>query len=314
MRSVFTKSALRAFREEMRKIAAVNPAVGAGLTLATLGALGGGVSRYYQAKLQGSSTGDALGEGLRGGLTGAAAGGLVGAGIGGTGVGGAISRFGQRQLHGLTGWAPEGGLHAMRAGSYNAKQRMARAQAALRALEHSGGTAQQAARLQQEARRAAKGLAAAIEAERMGLTSLPGYVRAIGKHGLVPVLQAGAREQLQGTSTAQKALILGLPAYGALRAWRSPADERDSRGLSRGARIGESVGSLVGGVVGGAVPIVGQLALQEGTGRVGRAVGGFFDRRRQPPPAFDPTDPVTAPGQVTPSEYVLSPRASGDLE
>lgn len=136
---------LNAFRDELRKEAAPNlkallgrvagagggigaGALAGGLGGTTLGAIRGA----HKAKEEGGSAlSGALGGASKGLVQGAALGGLVG------GVGGALNpkaveelakkehiwgsgaRFGQRQVHGFTGWKPEGGLSAMGAGANN---------------------------------------------------------------------------------------------------------------------------------------------------------------------------------------------------
>src|ERR1700722_10541625 len=93
---------------------------GAGLMLGSIGGAGlGAASGFHDARERGESVGGAalggLAGGARGALRGAAAGGLAGGGLGaalktdvsglarGTGMVGMGSRFGQRQVHALTG-------------------------------------------------------------------------------------------------------------------------------------------------------------------------------------------------------------------
>lgn len=103
---------------------------GAGLGLGAIGGAAHGAYRgYQQAKEQGLSTGQALGHGAAGALGGAGKGALIGGGVGaaaGLGAGALLSapkaealrkavsdsplaigsQFGQRQVHGVTGWMP----------------------------------------------------------------------------------------------------------------------------------------------------------------------------------------------------------------
>ncbi len=315
-----TEPVLHAFRAELRKLAGVHPAVGAGLTLGTIGAIGGGAKKYLDARERGEGVGGSLAEGLGGAAMGGALGGAYGAGMAAfhPGAAGAVSRFGQRQLHGLTGWTPKGGLASIRGGAFDAKQRLETARATHQAAEaaHAAGgtldTAHTLGTAAKELRSAEAGHDAATTAEGMGLTSLPGYVRSVKKHGLFPSLKASADEQLHGTTLAQKALVLGLPAAGLAHAAMSQPGV-DDQGLSKGERVGKQVGELVGGVAGGAIPIVGQTIFQEGAGRIGKLVGGGIDRFRRAP-ATNPTDPLLSSGQTTPSEIVTSPRVSGGIE
>lgn len=107
------EQAIEAFQDELQKIAAgLAPAA----TLGVLGAGLGGFSGYSRARQEGKSVGGALGAAGKGALTGGALGALGGAGLSkvAPGVAGAIGRFGQRQVHGVTGWSPKGGLAEMR--------------------------------------------------------------------------------------------------------------------------------------------------------------------------------------------------------
>lgn len=315
-----TEPVLLAFRTELRKIAGISPTMGAGLTLGAIGAIGGGAKKYLEARDRGEGVGGALAEGAGGAALGGALGGAAGAGLGvfHPGAAGAVSRFGQRQFHGLTGWKPEGGLATIRGGAFDAKQRLDTAHAmhqTATAAHAAGPTAETATALgkaEKELRNATAGHAAAEKAETMGLTSLPGYVQSVKKHGLFPSMKASADEQLHGTTLGQKALVLGLPAAGLAHAAMSQPGV-DDEGLSKGERVGKQVGELVGGVAGGAIPVVGQTIFQEGAGRIGKLIGGGVDRFRRAP-ATNPTDPLLSSGQTTPSEIVTSPRVSGGIE
>lgn len=107
------EQAIEAFQNELQKIAAgLAPAA----TLGVLGAGLGGFSGYSRARQEGKSVGGALGAAGKGALTGGALGALGGAGLSkvAPSVAGALGRFGQRQVHSVTGWVPQGGLAEMR--------------------------------------------------------------------------------------------------------------------------------------------------------------------------------------------------------
>lgn len=302
---------LAAFEEQMLK-AAISPLASASATLGVLGAGVGGAREYMKAKEEGQGTGGAL----RNALSGAATGGLLGAGAGAglhalkPDVAGSIGRFGQRQVHALTGWTPQGGIRAgLRDGAFDAAERLHAAQKNLSEL-HGGSALLRAGKalpaghafhgktlqeissalpdVQKELTRAHEGYEAMNKAESMGLTSIPGVFRSVKEHGLLPTIGAGFNAQIKGTSGMDKALQLGLPALGMASALRGGAGP-DEEGRGRAERVGEQVGQLVGGIAGSPVPVVGQMLLGEGAGRVGRFAGKMVDR-------FSGSQPIPASG------------------
>jgi hypothetical protein len=199
---------------------------------------------------------------------------------------GALGRFGQRQLHSLTGWTPKGGLEPLRMASHG-----------------STGPARDAL----------------VKAEQMGLTSIPGVAKAVGKHGLLPVLRAGGAAQWHGTSPGMKALMVGLPAAGMAHA----AIAQPPPGQSREESIGHEVGNLVGGIAGAPMPIIGSAVLGEGLGQAGKVIGRGVHKARtmlmRPQSSLHPngsfprqsTDLTTETGQAAPSETIMTARAGG---
>ena len=126
---------------------------------AAVGGLSGGISSYRDARRQGAGGGQAVLSGVMGAGSGATKGALVGGALGAGGGAiaghlnpqlgtqmaemsggllsnqvGKVSRFGQRQLHGLTGWTPEKGLQSIHGGAHQAAQ-------ALEGAYESGGAA-----------------------------------------------------------------------------------------------------------------------------------------------------------------------------
>jgi hypothetical protein len=289
-----------AFRDELRKQAALNPALGAGATLGALGGLATGGFRYMQAKARGDEDAgsQALGAGAKGALIGAAGGAALG-GLSPKGLGKSVSDFGQRQVHSMTGWTPKGstpkeGLRSIGGGAANTAERL---QAA-----HAAGDVGEIAK-------AEKAHAAAEHLESMGATSLPGVVKAMGRHGVLPVAHAGLKEQLSGAPAWQKAMVLGLPAVGMYGALKGPSV--NERGQGRGEQIGQQIGSAVGGVAGSLIPITGNIIAGEAGGAIGKGVGRVVDRvRGRVSPAQNPTDPLLSSGQHA-TETVIG-RGSGE--
>lgn len=296
---------LLAFRAELDKVAdvpwqllgragGVGMGVGAGVG-GTLGAAHGAYRSWRDARAEGEGVGTAslhaLGGGAREGLMGAGAAALGGAVLGGglamgrpdfaargagviegaPGAIGAFGRFGQRQVHSLTGWKPEGGISAIRGGAWDQRNHAAAMQEALEgarkggdevAIGHAVGRAQHAER--------ARG--AAQDVEDRGMTSLPGSFRAMKKDPLGAV-RAGAMNQWRGSSKAEKALLVGLPA--AQLGMAVAGHDED-----KGERIGENVGGLLGGAAFGGAPLMGQLAGGIGAGLAGKAIGHGIDKMR----------------------------------
>lgn len=189
-----------------------------------------------------------------------------------------LGRFGQRQLHSVTGWAPKGvnkveALRELGAGAAPALKRLEAAQAAV-----TKGGGKSALR---ELASAEKHVRAAKDVERLGATSLPGYVKALAtKPG--QTLSAGVREAWHGSGTGVggavgKGLTVGLPAAGvageALR-------ESEKGEKSREERVGRAAGGLAFGLT--SMPMTGAMLLGTGlTGAAGLAGKGINKLRRR---------------------------------
>lgn len=218
------------------------------------------------------------------------------AGIGKS-VGGAVARYGQRQLHGLTGWTPPAGLRAIRAGAYNAEQNLGRA---LRT------------NLPGEISQARKGLAAAEKAESMGLTSIPGFARSLVKDPKA-TLHAGASEQWHNMPGWAKALTVGAPALEAGHALVTP-DKPDGPG--KGERVGRALAAAGAGLTMGAMPMttgmLAQGAVASLGGRMGRGVDHLRRRIGGSPGGIQaPRDNTPYNGEHVPFERITSDRAAG---
>jgi len=303
--------------------------LGAGLLA---GGAKGGVQSYRAAREGGQgraqAAGAAIGGGLSGALRGAAKGAVIGAGVG-TGAGllapkavigatkdlatksnqlGTFSRFGQRQVHSLTGWKPGGSAKSVESiGAGAAGPRKALADTVAK-----GGSPKAVAR-------ATQALEATEKAQKMGLTSLPGIVKSVGKEGLLPTAKAGLHAGWAGASPKMKALMVGMPASQALSAMRTQNDP-NKPGQGKGERIGRLAGGTLGSMA-APISLSGSLALSTALERAGGLAGKGVDKlrgRKQPlvppqvphepsrPPASEPGDT----GQVA-TERVFGTGYSG---
>ena len=214
-----------------------------------------------------------------------------------------VGRFAQRQAHSVTGWTPQGfmhpaGIEAMGAGA-------APARAALAAAAKTG----KGRRLAEQA------LAANEHAQALGLTSLPGYARALADPATRGrVLPAALRQQLQGSGAVGRAVTVGLPALGVAS---ELASDDDPQAPTKGRRLGASIASTAAGLATGSLPFAGGALVGAGAGALGGAIGGGVDRFRkrrlekaphlQAPP--NPEDSRGNPGP--PVERNMSPAAAG---
>lgn len=239
---------------------------------------------------------------------------------------GAVGRFGQRQVHGLTGWTPKGymnpeGIKGMRAGAYDAAQRLSAAERTVapgagryrpglvdRVLKISPEKAQQrvAKAGHKEMVDARKAYQAAQKAEDMGLTSLPGYARALMSNPGA-ALKAGLAEQWHSMGPGGKALMVGIPAAGVASEVSTPSQPDGPGRLERaGSRLGELAYTM------GPLPLSGQIAAGVGVSTLGKRMGAIFDRKKgagnsiPAPPVLDP-----AGGEAAPAEQLVSDRALG---
>lgn len=330
------ESVLGAFHDELTKEASKwygrlgsmggGAGMGAGAG-ALVGAAVGGVKKYREAKREGDGTAGALSAALGGGLSGGISGAGLGALAGGAGGAlnpemvaklegskalGALSRFGKRQTHAVTGWTPVKGdphsIESIGAGAASARSRLDKAREAFDSADvGSKATAGKALM------RASKGHLAAHKAQGMGLTSIPGYASAIKEHGIGETLRTGWNEQWKGMSAGEKALMLGLPAAGTAAAIASPEDPNNPH---RGRAVGAGIANAALGAVTGGIPMfAGGAILGTAATGLGGAAGGAIDRlRRKKPPTPQvqaPPNPETAQGQHVPTEHVLSPAAAG---
>lgn len=326
------EATLLAFRDELQKTAFAVPwkalggnvgslmGVGAGVGAAVQGARAG-YRGYEDAKEQGAGSISAGLSGLAHGAMAAPGGALAGAAVGGLAGGagtfmapertgqlaktltqgehaGALGRFGQRQVHGLTGWTPEGGLSSIRGGSWLAEDRMRKA------VSSATGDAKTTKAL----RTAIDSHTAAAEAERMGLTNIPGLAKSLARSPIKTMRAAGA-EQWHNSSKAEKALLFGLPAAGAVSTALTPETEG---GPGKGEMLGRSAAQFAGGMAMGPMPFVASGLAQGALTPIGGAIGKGVDRLRgRKPPAHRPLPEQPADGASTATERVLSNSAAG---
>ncbi len=320
-----TPTVMRAFHEEMAKVAAVPGEIlkhlgrvgtrkaigagvggGAGIGLAAGGALGGikgGREAYSDARAHGASIPgaaiSALGGGLGGAARGAAKGALVGAGVGGL-VGAGLptetlsaTRRLQKLDNSLGSFHNFGQrqVHSLTGwkpgGAHKSVERIGAGAAAPR-RELAAELSKGVGR-PDVVERGARALGAAEKAQGMGLTSLPGIASSVKNNGLFPTVGAAARSQWESSGWKGKALMAGLPAMSAAQALRAPEGEG---GSGRGERIGRIIGGTVGGLA--PLPIAGSIALAAGLERAGGVAGRGVDKLRKHPPQVrqDPERPA----------------------
>jgi len=219
---------------------------------------------------------------------------------------GASARFGQRQLHGVTGWLPKKGdpksLESIRGGAYGARKSLQEAREGVRDATDSAARA----KATEKVTRARTAFKAVEKSQGMGLTSIPGYARSMAKAPWETV-RSSAAEQWHSGGIGAKALLVGFPAVstvGAIRRQEQPT------GPGKGENIGREFGSTVGGVLGGPLPFVTGGAVSTALGGAGGLIGKGVDRLRGRRPQQAPA-PENVSGQHVPTERVLTPSAAG---
>lgn len=361
---------LEAFVRELEKLA-FSPRIGA--TLGGLGAVGGagiaagagigagvgGIKNYLEAKREGATTGQALSAGGSGAFhgigRGAMIGGAVGA-IGGAGLGlaspgkaeavrsaltrapsiiGSGAQFGQRQVHGITGWRPgapgtpiRDSLKEIGMGSHLREADVDATAARLKEVSEDpkkiglinrmrGKTqAEVAGKAAKNLESAKDSLRAAQVAEERGLTNIPGYAKALKEdfqgQGLFHrqgALRSAARSEVSGIkgSPVSAAMMIGLPAWGAVHELRTDEDPT-GQGRGRLRRAGAEVVNTAAGLALGPMPMGTQMGIM--------SASRHLPFPHKTPPAGHVMAPVAQDltadsGQAVPSERVVSERAAG---
>jgi hypothetical protein len=217
-------------------------------------------------------------------------------GRGARNAGTGISNFGKRQLHGLTGWTPEAGIESIGAGAANARKWQTEAATAVKKNE-SGAP--------QSLRRARESVRANETAQDMGLTSLPGTVKAFAKDPRAAA-KASWDQQWNGTSRLEKGLLIGLPAAGLAN---DAISEDDGH---KGERLGAGIASTAAGIATGGLPLIPGMIAGTAAGYLGGKAGHGVDRLRGKVQA--PPNPEDAKGLAVPAEREMSPAASGQSQ
>lgn len=304
-----------------RVLGGVGAGLGGGaLVGAGAGGLMGGVSSYRRARQEGSSVGGAVGNAVGGALKGAQKGALTGAVVGAAGLGaaagmghapelatrmtqaggpmGSFARSGQRQVHALTGWTPDAGIRSIRGGAYGAAERLTKAQAAT-----GPGAAKELAQ-------ATRAHGAAEKAEKMGLTSLPGYAKAMfnkDTDGLTGsagnVMRTGAAEQWHAGGLGNKALMVAAPALAAT----DTLHKTEPGGPGRLERAGRHLGEL--GMMMGPIPMAGQMVAGGVLSGAGGRLGKALDKKPHPAPATAPPSGMESAA----ADHSYSDRATGNI-
>ena len=317
--SEYKEAQLLAFRDELKKLAFPTQALGSAGALGGIGAGAGaaigagisGVRNYRQAREQGATRGQALGAGFGGAVGGATKGALVGGATGlvGGGIAHALAptqmealrknltdrssfaRFGQRQVHGITGYTPAEGLSSLRMGASERAKAVDHAQKSLERA-HAGAdergwtdkllqrTPQEAAQKQLD--RATNAHRAAQVAEEKGLTSLPGYAKRIRQEGLWRTAGYALDDQFAGTSMPMKAFTIGAPAMQLRAAYKQDPDETNAMGQTRGEALGEAAAGLGTGLLMSPLPMGTQMLAAAPLMYAGRRIGRALGHKPQP--------------------------------
>ena len=284
------------------------------------GALGAG-KRYSEAREGGAGLGQSLKAGL-GGLGGGALRGMaLGAAAGG--VGGAAapsfaqglskvrglkgaSNFGQRQVHSLTGVGDAAYIRSIGGGAAYAEKNLAGAREALQSADAAGH-----ARAVGGVLKARKAFDASAKSEAMGLTSIPGYAKALYKNPK-EALTTGIKDQWLSMGSGGRALMYGLPVASAVG---EAAKKTDGSGKERGRleRAGRTFGVAASGMLAPlsiAADVVAGGALSSGMGRLGRGADHLM-RRKQVQRPVSVSSPEPGGGTAQAEGYQLSDRAAG---
>jgi hypothetical protein len=350
---------MQSFHDEMSKLSApvilpknLSSILGSAGSLGGIGAAVGGVGntliearkQYKELKEQGVSTPRALamsGVGgavaglpkgvLYGGLAGAAGG--AGAAAASKGLGkklidladtSAAARSGQRQMHTLSGYVPEGGLERIRAGTYGAQEGLDAAKRGLEAVRANpkskapiidrilGRSAQEAA--EKGLQRAQDKLDITKKTTDMGLTSVPGMVHSVRNHGVGGTIKALAQHQIKGESLPMQALQIGMPAVSLAGQIRRDPDSIDEQGHTKRQGIVREATNIGANLLTGPMTMTGQMLSGMGLQKL---TGMPFKRHGQPardegstPPLPSANNPTDSGSNASP-ERVVSDRAAG---
>ena len=194
----------------------------------------------------------------------------------------------------------------MRMGAYTAQKSMTSAERAMAAAKASGN-AKAIAKAEKRLKGAKKYLGAAEQAEQMGLTSIPGYARALKQKGVAKTIGAGLGEQWH-SGLAGKAFI-GMPLA---MAGKELATSSAPGGEGRFERTGKALSSL--GYAMAPIPLMASSVLPSaisGVASAPRKIMGKLRKMRPESPEASSFEP--AGGAAAPAEHIYSPSAMGQM-
>lgn len=197
---------------------------------------------------------------------------------------GATGKALKGQLHGFTGWVPKG--HKTRGAALEALGVSPRAAASKRVqdLARTGWT-NSSGQASRKMRAATKHLEYATKAEKMGLTSLPGYAKSLVKNP-VDTLRTGMGQQWH--SGAMGKAWLGMPVASAAYSLATP-NKKGPDGQPTGGRL-ERAGKSLGELAYSAAPLpmmpamVAATAASKVLGKAGKKAGDAFKKKAPPGP------------------------------
>ncbi len=298
---MYDEHLLRAFQQELWKLGApsILPArlssvlssagalggIGAGVG-GVAGAVHGGVKNYRAAKAEGADTRGALLHGAMGAAGGVGKGALIGAGVGGVAGAGAslanagkaeamraaltdrsaFARFGQRQVHGVTGAVPQGGLGQLKMDAAVRAEQLKSLTSRLEADPHSiqPGIIDRARGLDAKTvgakalERAQQSAGAAQAAQDAGLTSVPGLIKSLKDNGAKKTMGLAWDHQMHGADGTTKAM---MAASGLGVAQTMANREEGESHLHHAGRVAGSVAGTGLNVLTGGIPQMTQMGL-----------------------------------------------------
>jgi hypothetical protein len=215
-----------------------------------------------------------------------------------------MKRFGQRQLHGLTGYTPKGGVRQLLPGARTADEiKLVRRQlkSDISAAQKAGRDTKYIQGLRSGADKQIKRLGETAKrwtaAEKAGITSIPGIVKGLhpSRIGQTGKAMAGVAREGMG----------GIPGTLALPVAFSAPDLMDPN-----QGVGEKALGLAGDVGGmvatGGLGIVPQMVGWTALGSGGRALGRTIDRKRKPKagvPGVSPPQPLSLQASPVQDNY-----------
>lgn len=246
------------------------------------GAIEGALKRGYQGALGGAALGGAAGMAGAGRLGGGKVLNAVTKGENPLAVAG---RFGQRQLHSVTGMAPGGAargteeyanaLKGMRVHGWDAAGKADKAKAALEQATSEGASARKLKGLTKDVERTQAAADSSQEVLSKGLTSIPGMASEIAaKKSLSPIWTHGIKPQATQRGVFGKAM-LALPVAAAAP---ELAVSQDEEGRGRAERFSKAIAEGAAYTATPLLPMVGSSLVASGAGGAGGLAGKGIDK------------------------------------